>query len=253
MHRPVRLSIVSYLNSLPLLHGLRNSPLFPTIDISEDQPAVCAEKLKNGTVDIGLIPVATLPEIPQAKVISDFCIGCDGTVDSVLLVSAVPMDEIDTILLDYQSRTSVQLVQVLSKHHWKKQYRFAQATEGYENKIEGKVAGVIIGDRALQVRKQFQYSYDLGKEWKNFTGMPFVFAVWASTIELEDSFVEQLNHAFEWGIHSIPELSQQTRIEFMSHDEIRGYWEKCIRYSYGPLQQQSLENFLGFLSADNPD
>ena len=157
MNRPIKVSIVSYLNSIPLLHGLKSSDLANEIEITEDNPAQCAEKLKNGIVEIGLIPVAVLKEIENVSVFSDFCIGCDGNVDSVLLVSEEPIEKIDVILLDYQSRTSVQLVQVIAKNHWNKNFSFIQAKEGYEMEISGTTAGVIIGDRAIAARNRFKF------------------------------------------------------------------------------------------------
>ncbi|MFM9066073.1 MAG: MqnA/MqnD/SBP family protein, partial [Planctomycetota bacterium] len=107
MQRPVRLSIVSYLNSLPFLHGLQQLSEIEELHISVDIPSACAEKLASGAVDIGLIPVAAIPGIKNAEIFSDYCIACDGKVGSVLLVSEVPIEEIESVLLDYQSRTSV--------------------------------------------------------------------------------------------------------------------------------------------------
>ena len=136
MNQRRKISIVSYLNSLPMLHGLKNSDLANEIEITEDNPAQCADKLKTGSVDIGLIPVAVLKDIQHIAVFSDFCIGCDGAVDSVLLVSQEPLEKIDIILLDYQSRTSVQLVQVIAKNHWYKKINYHQAKEGFEKEMQ---------------------------------------------------------------------------------------------------------------------
>src|ERR1043165_5988838 len=109
----IRVSAVNYLNSKPFIFGLQNSDIINEIDLQLDIPSVCADKLEENKVDIGLVPVAILPELEEHHIISDYCIGADGEVSSVLLLSDVPLDEIKSIHLDYQSRTSVMLAQVL--------------------------------------------------------------------------------------------------------------------------------------------
>src|SRR6185369_11597556 len=113
-------------------------------------------------------------------IISDYCIGADGDVGSVLLLSDVPMSEIKNVLLDYQSRTSVTLAQVLADKYWRIKPRWTDAKENYERDIKGTTAGVVIGDRTFALKNKFKYTYDLSGEWKIFTGLPFVFACWVA-------------------------------------------------------------------------
>ena len=145
-----KISSVSYLNSLPFIYGFNHYKDFRNkIKLSTDIPSVCADKLKNNEVDIGLIPVAELPNIPQGNIISDYCIGAVGEVKTVLLVSDVPLLQIKTILLDYQSRTSVALCRVLAREFWKINPTFTNTQKNYETNISKTTAGVIIGDRTL--------------------------------------------------------------------------------------------------------
>ena len=116
-----------------------------TIDLVIDYPANIAAQLIKNEIDIGLIPVAVLPQLKEYYIISDFCIAADGAVASVCMFSDVPLNEIKTILLDYQSRTSVALLKVLLKEHWKISPALVQASEGYENDISGNTAGLVIG------------------------------------------------------------------------------------------------------------
>jgi len=115
----IKVSCVRYLNSQPFIYGLKNNPVINEIDLSLDIPSVCAEKLLNGNVDIGLVPIAVIPELKESHIISDYCIGADGKVETVLLLSDVPLEKIETVLLDYQSRTSVLLVKMLAGKFWK--------------------------------------------------------------------------------------------------------------------------------------
>src|ERR1039458_6553628 len=102
----IKISVVSYLNSKPFIYGLQHSTFLNEIDLQLDIPSVCAQKLIDGQVDIGLIPVAALPQLKDPYIITDYCIGAEGKVASVMLYSNVPLHEITAILLDYQSKTS---------------------------------------------------------------------------------------------------------------------------------------------------
>ena len=106
----LKISAVSYLNTVPFIHGLKQSDLIHNIDLQLDYPSICADKLINRTVDLALVPVVVIPKLKDSHIISDYCIGADGAVDTVCLYSDVPITEIESIALDYQSRTSVALL-----------------------------------------------------------------------------------------------------------------------------------------------
>ena len=107
----IKISAVSYLNSKPFIYGLHHSNLFNEIELSQDIPSVCAQKFIDEKVDIGLIPITVIPKLKEYYIISDYCIGAVGKVSSVMLYSDVPLNAIKNILLDYQSLTSVTLIQ----------------------------------------------------------------------------------------------------------------------------------------------
>ena len=174
-----------------------------TIELIINYPAIIATQLIKDEIDIGLIPVAVIPQLKKYHIVSDFCIASDGEVASVCLFSEVPLNEIKTILLDYQSRTSVALLKVLLKEHWKISPNLVSASEGYESTIIGTTAGLVIGDRALVQRLQSKFIYDLGAAWKEMTGMPFVFAAWVSNKELSPEFIAAFNKANEFGLANI--------------------------------------------------
>ncbi len=114
-------SAVSYINTKPFLHGLELSSVRNKILLTQETPAQCAQKLLSNEIDIGLVPVAVIPLLKNPQIVSPFCIGSNGVVKTVCLFSEVPLEEINTIYLDYQSRTSVLLVQLLMKEYWKKE------------------------------------------------------------------------------------------------------------------------------------
>src|SRR5438067_2507499 len=104
--KKVKVSVVNYLNSKPFVYGLQNSFVINEIELHLDVPSLCADKLINNEVDIGLIPVIAIPKIPGANIISPYCIAAEGEVGSVLLVSKCPVEKIETVLTDPQSRVS---------------------------------------------------------------------------------------------------------------------------------------------------
>ncbi len=103
---------VSYLNTKPLLYGLKHGHTIDNMELIEDYPSKIAQRLLNDEIDLGLVPVAIIPKLKEHHVISDFCIGAEGPVASVCIFSEVPIENVETILLDYQSRTSVALARI---------------------------------------------------------------------------------------------------------------------------------------------
>ena len=244
---PVKISIVSYLNSIPFVQGLKSPAIQAEIDLSLDNPAQCAKKLADGEVDIGLIPVAVLLKLPHYQIVGDFCIGATGPVSSVMLYSNVPLDKIERIHLDYQSRTSVALVQVLAKFHWKIQPQFIPANQGYEEQISGTDGGVVIGDRTFLLNSKYAHAYDLAAEWYNFTGLPFVFACWVSTVALQDDFISRFNLALKSGLDQIPQLSKQLQAQGKYPTDVEKYLTHYIQYNLTEEKRKGLQTFLNFL------
>lgn len=212
----IKISAVSYTNTKPFVYGLMHSGISDQIDLSLDIPSECAGKLINDQADIGLVPVAALTEIPNYKIISSYCIGASGAVDSVFIFSHMPIREVRSLKLDSQSRTSNNLAKVLLKNHWKIQPKFV--TDDPAD------AFVQIGDRTFGKKGQYVYQYDLAEEWEKFTGLPFVFAVWASNKEIPESFIAGFNSALEYGlehrkelIESIPRLHNFDVDDYLLH------------------------------------
>ena len=104
--KKIKITAVSYLNTKPLLYGLLKSNLAQSVDLQLNIPSVCAQKLLNGEADLGLVPVAILPELQQPQIISDYCIGTVGAVKTVAIYSHVPIEKVESLYLDYHSRTS---------------------------------------------------------------------------------------------------------------------------------------------------
>ncbi len=240
----IKISAITYLNSKPFLYGITHSSLMDSIELSLDVPSVCADKLKAGTVDIGLIPVAEMPKIKGATIVTDYCISASGKVRTVVLASQVPLGEIKTIVLDYQSRTSVQLVRILARDYWKIQTEWKDGTPNYiQEDIKGSTAGVIIGDRVFEAEKRFPFIYDLGEAWKSHTGLDFVFACWVANKPIETSFVEKFAQALGDGIVHIPEVINEY-LQLYPDYPFETYFRENIFYYLDDSKRKGMELFL---------
>jgi chorismate dehydratase len=213
------------------------------IELVKAYPAKIAQDLIEGTIDMGLVPVAVIPLLKEAHLVSNYCIGAEGDVASVCIFSQVPMDQIQKVYLDYQSRTSVQLARILLEQFWNKEVEFIKAEEGYINQIAGSTAGVIIGDRALAARSQFSFIYDLAGAWIQHTGKPFVFATWIANKPIPAAFMEAFDKANEYGLTHLQEVIDLIPVSEQVYD-LNTYYTQNISYHFTPKKKAGMKLFL---------
>jgi chorismate dehydratase len=245
LNKKIRVGAVSYLNTKPLLYGIKRSGLMDRIELIEEYPSIIAGMLLNDEIDVGLVPVAVIPKMKESYIITDYCIGAVREVASVALFSEVPMAQIETVLLDYQSRTSVNLAKVLLKEYWKKDVILNDATEDFRSNIKGNVAGIVIGDRALEQRNISPFMYDLATAWIEFTKLPFVFAAWVANKPLGEDFEDAFNRANAYGVKHIAEVvAEQGPQKY----DLKKYYTENISYELTVEKRKGLELFLEKLS-----
>lgn len=248
MERKIRIGAVSYLNTKPFIYGLENSPVREKIELLLDYPSNLVRLLKSGQIDIGLVPVGALPSLGKYHIVSDYCIGTEGEVASVAVFSEVPMEQIEHVYLDYQSRTSVLLCKLLFEKHWKKKVNFIDAKdETYIENIKGNTAGLIIGDRALFHSNKHKYVYDLGLGWKEMTGLPFVFAVWVSVKSIDSKFSELFNGATGYGIEHIDQVN--TTLNFDAYNLVY-YYKSNISFKLDEPKLMGMNHFLKLIETN---
>lgn len=243
----MKISAVSYTNSKPFIKGLTQSDLISEIVISLDNPAVCAQKLLKGAADIGLVPVAILPQLKNYHIISDYCISATNKVQSVMLYSDVPLKQIENIVLDYQSRTSIALTKVLAHHYWNIQPQWENANPGFENHISGAKAGVVIGDRTFDLNGKYKYEYDLSEQWFNYTQQPFVFACWVSLSKLDNVFLSKFNLALAQGLLMKEEVATESYTDKAKQTMLFDYLTHSIEYNFTEEKKKALDLFLNLL------
>jgi len=241
--KKVKISAVSYANTYPFLYGIEELLNSDTYTLSLDVPSECARKLQHNEVDLGLIPVAMIPAIDNAEIISDYCIGADGPVKTVLLMSKTPLEKIKTVYLDTDSRSSAQLLKILAREHWKTNWIYKELPDGFaaNNEIE---SILLIGDKT-QKPLPYTYIYDLAEVWKEFTGKPFVFAAWVANKKLDPTFVNKFNEAINYGLNNI----DNSIIKYNhSHDyDLGEYLNKYISYKFTEEKKIALKLYLGFI------
>lgn len=241
MELPVRVSAVSYTNSYPFVFGLRESGLAERIDLQLDIPSDCANKLLNGEVDMGLVPVAIIPDLKESHIIGTKCIGADGPVESVCLYSEVPLEAVERVYLDHQSRSSVQLVRYLAAEHWKIAPEWLPAPPDHVPLITGTTAGVVIGDRTFGLEERFPVVVDLAEAWKESTGLPFVFACWVSNRPLPDDFVVEFEAALQLGLDRRREAI--CNLSDGDHEAMIRYVEQVIHYELTSERRAAMKLF----------
>lgn len=236
----IKISAVSYTNSKPFTYGIQHSAILDQIELSLDIPTDCAAKLIDGQVDIGLIPVAAIPHVPNANIVADYCIGSIGAVNSVFIFSKVPVSEIRTLKLDSHSRTSNNLAKVLLKFYFKQPVQFTTDTDVETD------AMVLIGDRTFGKKADFAYCYDMGEEWMNFTGLPFVYAAWVANKPIPQSFINDFNEALAFGLSHRKQLLKE--LPHYANFDLEDYLMHKLDFALTEQKRVALNLFLSYIS-----
>ncbi len=244
---PLRITAVSYYNTLPFIYGLIHSGLLSGFDLSLDVPSECARKILNDEADIGLIPVGALPSIPGYKLLGNLCIGADKDVKSVLLLANTDLHNLKTIYLDTDSRTSVNLVRILAKRYWgiNPQWISLSRLKGKPAHGEGMV---LIGDKTFGLCGQYPFCYDLAGEWIKFTGLPFVFAAWITRKPLSVEFEASFNAALVWGTEHREKSVIMAEKPHITEQELISYLKNDISYPLDQQKMKGMELFLKYMS-----
>jgi chorismate dehydratase len=224
----------------------------PDFDVHYTIPSKCAEELREGSADIGIIPVFTYALIPNLIIIPDIAIATKGVVRSILLISKVPVEQIKTVALDTSSRTSVALTKILFAKFWGGERSYTAHAPNVKEMLAKCDAGLVIGDPALSAKTEGYYVYDLATEWKKFTGKAFVFAVWAvrmaaltrdaPSVDIVETFQRSRDHGLESS--HIEELAREWAPKIgISEQDVRSYLTENIHYH---LDDENLEGLALF-------
>ncbi len=240
---------VNYLNTKPLIRSLDKDPYQSLFEVIPENPRVCSEKFIDGTADIALVPVATLvEEIKDYHIISDYCIASEGAVNTVGIFSNCELKQINKIFLDDHSKTSQQLTKVIFENYLNINPKY-DIVNVEDIKLGDNEGVLMIGDKAFGAKDQFTYFYDLGELWTNFTGLPFVYAVWIAKVRDQET-EEIFNKGIEEGLKQIPAIIAENK---SLHPEIdlQAYYTDYIEYKLDDDKRAGLKLFLETLQIKN--
>src|SRR5664279_5554747 len=245
----IKISAVKYANTYPFIYGLTESGFEKKVILETDHPSDCAAKLITDKVDIGLIPVASLPLIKDYQIISDFCIGANGNVRTVLLLSNVPFEDVRSVYLDYRSRSSINLTKVLAKNFWKREFNWINTSKEFDFLNIGlDEAVVLIGDQCFEFENSYKHKIDLAGEWVKFTGLPFVFACWTANKLMELSFVDEFNDALRLGVNNINAVVEKFgKTGIITGIVLKNYLTKNIDFNFDDEKKKGLKLFLDLM------
>jgi chorismate dehydratase len=226
-------------------NGETAARLRQSFEISYTIPSHCAQQLKEGSADIGIIPVAAYTEIPDLVIVPDVAIAAKNKVRSILLVSKVPMDKIRSVATDDSSRTSAALVEIYLRKFVGTDPGFSRQKPVLKEMLQWHDAALLIGDPALQARTDGYFVFDLAEEWRRWTGRSFVFAFWA---------VRKAALQGRGPKHNIAEVFQQSRDNGIKHiPEIASAWAPKLELSAKLVAEYLTDNVDYSLDAENLD
>jgi len=269
----LRISVVQYLNTAPLVRGFTHGPLKDKYDLSFTVPSSCADALRAGAADVAIIPAIEYQRIPGLVVLPDLSIASKERVRSLLIVSRVPIREARRIALDRSSRSTQALTKILCEDRWNIVPEFAEAAPDAAEMLDSADAGLIIGDPALRLAISAEchakpgrdgawlcdgktagladfarlYFYDVVHEWWQLTERPAVLAVWAARPEIASpELAEDFAASLEFGLDHLPEICSEAARELqLPEKELSLYLRTNIDYS---LDSENLKGLAEYFS-----
>jgi len=265
--RRLRISAISFLNTAPLMwnfeHGVppvlperaSYAPAGEDFEIAYTIPSRCADELRAGTADIGVIPAITYATIPNLIILPDAVIAARGAVRSILLVCKGPLERVRTVAADTSSRTSVALLEILCRKFLGGARELRPMAPELGTMLATCDAALLIGDPALKVDRSQYEVYDLAELWQRHTGKAFVFAVWAARLAalaemprgLDLAAVFRQSRDAGTQQESISAIAQlwAGRVE-LAEDEVRSYLTHNIHFTLDGECQDGMELFFRY-------
>jgi chorismate dehydratase len=240
----IRVGAVNYLNTKPLIENL--TAIAPNVELSLDVPSKLAEQLRDGELDVALIPVIEYFRAGSYSIVPDIAIASRGPVLSVTLFSRVPWQRIRSVALDEGSRTSSALAQILLKRRHAVEAALQPLPLNAHPEDLATDAVLLIGDRAMRAcLPGFAHAYDLGQEWFDWTGLPFVYAVWAVREDFDLAGVDlALLQAKRHGVACSGTIAQrEAPLLGLDAGFCRRYLSNILSFDLGPRERAGLQRF----------
>jgi chorismate dehydratase len=267
----LRISIVQYLNTAPLVRGFTHGPLASKYDLSFTVPSQCAAALHSGAADVAIIPAIEYQRMSGLAVLPDIAIASQNRVRSLLIIAKKPINEVQSMALDRSSRSTQALTRILAARHWSIAPQFVEAEPDLRAMLTDTDAALLIGDPALRLAIAVErnsavgpdgrcvcraetlgisspklfHLYDVVGEWRNFTGLPAVMAVWAGRREiLTPEIIADFTTSRDYGLLSIGDISAEAARELeLPQRELESYLRHNIDFRLGEENRRGLERY----------
>ncbi|MFQ5532616.1 MAG: menaquinone biosynthetic enzyme MqnA/MqnD family protein [Candidatus Methylomirabilales bacterium] len=260
MRRP-RVGKVRYINCEPVYYGIEEGTVQASCDLIEGTPAELNRMLEQGDLDISVVSSVAYAQAPaRYRLLPDLAIACDGAVGSVLLLSHLPLTDLNgkKVLITQESLTSVYLVRILLERNYgvRPVYLRGEVTGEFPRDL---AAGLLIGDPALRASHERRYPHqlDLGHGWKKLTGLPFVFALWAVREEYyreDPERTRELHRALlaskAYSLGRVEALAAVHARVGISEEACLNYFRKQLSFDLTPRHLEGLEQFLKMSELD---
>ncbi|MFL6284128.1 MAG: menaquinone biosynthetic enzyme MqnA/MqnD family protein [Pyrinomonadaceae bacterium] len=242
-----RVAASSYLNTAPLIWSFARGARRGEVELLTDKaPARCADMLARGQVEAALVPVIEYQRLPEASVVPGVCVGAKREVNSVVLVTrGARLEEVESVALSTESRTSAALVEVIFREFMGRAPRLEPFVPELADMLREHDAALVIGDPAMTFRREGLRVYDMAALWREFTGLGFVFAMWMAH-ESDASRVGRVDFAAarDEGLASVEEIAAEYARELgRPHAELVSYLTRNICFELDEEMSAGLELF----------
>ena len=270
----LRISIVQYLNTAPLVWGFTNGPLRGKYDLSFTVPSQCAEELRTGKADVAIIPAIEYQRIDDLVILPDMAIASKKQVRSLLIIAKKPIEQAKSVALDASSRSTQTLTRILCAEKWKIAPQFFEAPPDLNTMLQQADAALLIGDPALRIAvgiekeswpggegqticqaatlgitgAEMLYIYDVVGEWRSLTGLPAVLAIWAAKRDVATSEVTaDFLASRDFGLSRVPEICFDAARELeLPQRSLESYLRQNIDFSLDEENRRGLELYFAY-------
>jgi chorismate dehydratase len=240
--KKLRISIVEYLNTAPLVWGFTDGPLAGKYDLSFTLPSQCAESLRRNEADVAIIPSIEYQRIDDVIALPEIAVAAKGEVRSILVVAKKPIEMAKRVALDTSSRSSAALVRLLAQEYWKVNPEYLEVSPDPSEMLKRADAALVIGDPALRIALKMDalsgkaasgeqccqgdpdemlvpgfeavFVYDIAYQWREMTGKPCVLAIWAGRKDLmTPEVVADFQFSKQYGLERVREIAEAAAVK----------------------------------------
>lgn len=240
-----RVSVVQYLNTVPLVWGMLRGEQQGKYELEFTTPAGCAEAVRQRKADVGIIPSIEYQRMDRAQILAGISIASKNEVKSVLLLSKLPVEKVKSVAVDNSSRSSAALLRILFRKFYRRSINIAPSAPKPADMLKRADAALVIGDPALTYNGQVAEIYDLAAEWKKFTSLPFVFALWAGHEDaMPSKFRKDFEDSRDYGLSHVDEIAAEYAAGLnMQIPGVKVYLTQNIDYSLDEENRKGLRLF----------